>query len=171
MNKKYQADPTKIQTEEKDELNGEILKQYKTPEEYRTGQFKIYDREDGNLNIVMSLGDETINWFIDTEESDDIFELFGKAGKFPAEVADTIQRDKVVDSGEVELGIQRDGYHEYFLEGNKFQTKFHVRYLPVKDKKMWLAWTGYKQTPAKIEGDEGLWNITEDKFAGVKIPN
>lgn len=170
VNKKFQADPTKILSEDEDELNGEILKQYKTPEEYRKGNFKIYDREDGNLNVVMSLGDEKINWFIDIEDSVDIFDLFGKAGKFPARVADTIQRDKVIDSGEVELGIQRNGYHEYFLEGNKFQTKFHVRYLPVKDKKMWLAWTGYKQKPAKIEGDEGLWNIREDKYANAEIP-
>ena len=170
VNKRYQVDPTKILGEEEDELNGEILKQYKTPEEYRKGEFKIYDREDGNLNVVMSLGDETINWFIDTEDSEDIFDLFGKAGKFPAEVAKTIQRDKVIDSGKVELGIQRHGYHEYFLEGNKFQTKFHVRYLPVKDKEMWLAWTGYKQTPAKKEGDEGLWNIYEDKHSKAEIP-
>lgn len=170
VNKKYQVDPSKILLEEEDDLNGEILKQYKTPEKYRTGEFKIYDRDDGNLNIIMSLGDESINWYIDTDKTEDIFELFGKAGKFPAEVASSVQKDKVLDSGKVELGIQRHGYHEYFLEGNKFQTKFHVRYLPVQGKKMWIAWTGYKQTPAKVEGDEGLWNITEDKHSEVKIP-
>lgn len=167
VNKKYQADPTRIAQEEEDL---DILKQYKTPEQYRKGEFKIYDREDGNLNIIMSLGDESINWLVDIENSEDIFDLFGKAGKFPAEVAETSQRDKVVDSGKVELGIQRHGYHEYFLEGNKFQTKFHVRYVPVRNKKMWLAWTGYKQTPANKDGDEGLWDIREDKFSKVKIP-
>ena len=35
---------------------------------------------------------------------------------------------------------------------------------------MWLVWTGYKQKPADKEGDEGVWNIYEDKFSSVKIP-
>ena len=47
------------------------------------------------------------------------FELFGKAGKYPAEVAKTSSREKVVDSGSVKLGVQKEGYHEYFLDGNK----------------------------------------------------
>ena len=47
----------------------------------------------------------------------------------------------------------------------------HFRLLPVDDKEMWLAWTGYRQEPADKEGDEGLWNINEDKFFRIKIPN
>lgn len=144
--------------------------EYKTPEKYREGQFKLYSRKDDNLNMVMKLGDETINWVIDTQNEEEMFDLFGAAGKYPAEVAQNIDREKTVDSGTVKLGIQRDGYHEYFLEGNKFETKFHVRYLPVGDNKMWLAWTGYEQKPADKEGDEGLWNIYEDKFSDKKIP-
>tara|TARA_R100000406_G_scaffold80623_1_gene62015 strand:+ start:9561 stop:12080 length:2520 start_codon:yes stop_codon:yes gene_type:complete len=153
-------------------LHGDaILKaEYKTPEKYREGQFKLYARKDDNLNMVMKLGDETINWVIDTQNEEEMFDLFGAAGKYPAEVAQNIDREKTVDSGTVRLGIQRDGYHEYFLEGNKFETKFHVRYLPVGDNKMWLAWTGYEQKPADKEGDEGLWNIYEDKFSDKKIP-
>ena len=99
-----------------------------------------------------------------------MFDLFGAAGKYPAEVSENVQREKVIDYGKIKLGIQRHGYHEYFLEGNKFETKLHIRYLPVKDKKMWLVWTGYKQKPADKEGDEGVWNIYEDKFSSVKIP-
>ena len=34
---------------------------------------------------------------------------------------------------------------------------------------MWLAWTGFKQEPADKEGDEGLWDIYEDKFAKEKF--
>ena len=26
----------------------------------------------------------------------------------------------------LKLGVQKDGYHEYFLEGNKFETKFTI---------------------------------------------
>ena len=143
---------------------------YKTPEEYREGEFKLYARKDDNLNMVMSLGGETINWLIDTENEEEMFDLFGAAGKYPAEVAQNTDKEKLMDGGKVKLGIQRNGYHEYFLEGNKFETKFHVRYLPVGEEKMWLAWTGYKQKPADKEGDEGLWDIYEDKFSKKKIP-
>jgi|TARA_R100000149_G_C5880723_1_gene145902 hypothetical protein len=157
---------------EDNKLRGEaILKQeYKTPEKYREGEFKLYSRKDNNLNMVMSLGGETINWLIDVQNEEELFDLFGAAGKYPAEVAQNTDNEKVVDSGKVRLGIQREGYHEYFLEGNKFETKFHVRYLPVGENKMWLAWTGYEQKPADKEGDEGLWNIYKDKFSVKKIP-
>lgn len=144
--------------------------EYKTPKQYQEGQFKLYSRKDDNLNMVMNLGKETINWLIDTQNEKEVFDLFGAAGKYPAEVAQNTDNEKVVDRGTVKLGIQRNGYHEYFLEGNKFETKFHVRYLPVGEQKMWLAWTGYEQKPADKEGDEGLWNIYEDKFSEKKIP-
>ena len=127
-------------------------------------------RQDDQVNIVMKLDDETINWLVNTENEEELFDLFGKAGKYPAEVAESFEREKVIDSGEVELGVQRDGYHEYFLKGNKFQTKLHIRLVPVKGVKMWVAWTGYKQEPADKENDKGQWNIYEDKFNSVKIP-
>lgn len=163
-NDKLFAEADKIYQED------DIKKAYKTPEEYQKGQFRIYMRKDNNLNIVMKLGDESINWLIDIENEEELFDLFGKAGKYPAEVAKTIDKEKTIDSGSVKLGIQRHGYHEYFLDGNKFQTKLHVRVIPVKGNKMWLAWTGFKQKPADQEGDEGIWNIYEDKFSSMEIP-
>jgi hypothetical protein len=147
-----------------------ISKAYKTPDKYQSGQFKIYSREDDNINIVMKLGDESINWNVDLDNQKELFDLFGKAGKYPAEVARSFEREKVIDSGKVKLGVQRHGYHEYFLEGNKFETKLHLRVVPVKGKKMWLAWTGYKQAPADEESDEGIWNIYEDKNNKLTIP-
>jgi len=147
-----------------------VLKAYKTPEEYRKGDFKIYLREDDNLNFTISVGGETMHWYIELNEEDNIFDLFGKAGKYPAEVSKNVSKDKIIDSGKIELGLQRHGYHEYFLEGNKFETKLHIRVLPVKDKKMWLAWTGFKQTPADKDNDEGIWNIYEDRFNELTIP-
>jgi len=147
-----------------------MLKSYKTPEEYRSGEFKIYMRKDNNLNIVMKLGDESINWLVDIQDEEELFDMFGKAGKYPAEVAKTIDKEKTIDTGKVKLGVQRHGYHEYFLEGNKFETKLHIRVLPVKDKKMWLAWTGYEQKPVDEEEDKGIWNIYEDKFNYIDIP-
>jgi hypothetical protein len=35
---------------------------------------------------------------------------------------------------------------------------------------MWLAWTGFKQTPADKDNDEGIWNIYEDRFNELTIP-
>ena len=161
--KKLFADNDKI-------LMDTIKKEYETPEKYRSGEFKIYLRDDDNLNIVMKLGDESINWMVRLDSQDDVFELFGKAGKFPAIVAKNISKRKLIDSGDVKLGVQKEGYHEYFLDGNKFETKLHVRMLEVKGKRMWLAWTGYEQKPADTDSDRGLWNIYEDKYSSLKLP-
>ena len=159
------ANPTKI-------MQGEdIKKEYKTPNEYREGEFKIYSRQDNQINIVMKLGDETINWLVNIQDEEELFDLFGKAGKYPAEVARSFEREKIIDSGEVELGVQTHGYHEYFLKGNKFETKLHIRVIPVKGQRMWLAWTGFKQEPADKDSDKGIWNIYEDKFKGTRIPS
>jgi hypothetical protein len=143
--------------------------EYKTPLEYRKGGFKIYSRKDDDLTLVIKLEDMTLYWTIDINSDDDIFNLFGKASKFPAEVATTVDTEDIIDEGDIELGLQRHGYHEYFLKGNKFETKIHFRVLPIDDKKMWLAWTGYKQEPADISGDEGIWNINEDKHHKLLI--
>jgi ATP-dependent DNA ligase/cation transport regulator ChaB len=162
--KKLYAEDDKIMQE------GDILKEYKTPKEYQQGKFKLYLRDDDNLNLVIKLKDESINWLIDLEDDGDIFELFGKAGKFPAMVANNISKRKIIDEGEVRLGVQKHGYHEYFLEGNKFETKFNIRKIKVDNKDMWLAWSGYKQSPADEKDDAGLWNIYEDRNKELPLP-
>ena len=149
---------------EHDILEKDVIKaEYKTPKEYRKGEFKIYHKDNGNLSVMFQLDKETIGWEIDIEEEDDIFSLFGKSGKFPAQIENRFQKGKLVDSGNVELGVQRHGYHEYILEGNKFDTKFHVRVIPVEDKEKWLAWTGIEEKPVDPETDDGVWDITKDK--------
>ena len=159
--KKFMADSDKIMLSEEE---------YKTPSEYREGQFKVYSRKDDDLTFAIKLSDETMYWTIDVNSDDDIFDLFGKAGKYPAEVATTVSSDsKVIDEGDITLGVQRDGYHEYFITGNKFETKVHFRVVPVDDKEMWLVWTGYKQEPADTAGDEGVWNINNDKYVKLLI--
>tara|TARA_R110000744_G_scaffold129319_1_gene236711 strand:+ start:61 stop:2583 length:2523 start_codon:yes stop_codon:yes gene_type:complete len=162
--KKLYSDDDKIMQEEN------ILKEYKTPKEYQEGDFKLYLRDDDNLNLVIKLKDESINWLIDLDKSEDIFELFGKAGKFPAMVANNISKRKILDEGKVRLGVQKHGYHEYFLEGNKFETKFNIRRLKAEGTEMWLAWSGYKQSPADSEDDMGLWNIYEDRHKKLPLP-
>ena len=42
--------------------------------------------------------------------------------------------------------------------------------LEAEGKTMWLAWTGYKQKPADKEGDAGLWNIYEDRYRKIGLP-
>ena len=162
--KKLYSEDDKIMQE------GDILKEYKTPKEYQEGNFKLYLRDDENLNLVIRLEDETLNWLIDLEKDDDIFDLFGKAGKYPAQVAQNISKKKIIDSGKIKLGVQKNGYHEYFLNGNKFETKLHLRVIEAEDKTMWLAWTGYKQTPADTDSDAGLWDITEDRYSKLPLP-
>ena len=149
---------------------GDILKAYKTPKDYQQGKFKLYLRDDDNLNLVIKLKDESINWLIDLETSDDIFDLFGKAGKFPAMVANNISKRKIIDEGDIKLGVQKHGYHEYFLKGNKFDTKFNIRKIKADDKDMWLAWSGYKQTPVDEDTDAGVWNIYEDRYKELPLP-
>ncbi|MAD48281.1 MAG: hypothetical protein CMQ53_02895 [Gammaproteobacteria bacterium] len=169
---KISADNDKIMQEE--EIKKEDIKavdgEYKTPPELREGIFKLYAREDDNLTLAIKLKTENMFWTINIENEKEMFDLFGAAGKYPAEVAKTVPKGKVVDSGKIRLGIQRDGYHEYFLEGNKFETKMHYRVLKVDGEQMWLAWTGFKQTPADKEGDEGKWNIYEDRYNKLPLP-
>lgn len=166
LNNKLHSDPSIKLADAED-----IKKAYKTPEEYRKGQFKIYNREDNNIHFSISVNKENLNWTIDLEGEDELFDLFGAAGKYPAEVSKNIERGKVIDSGDIELGVQKDGYHEYFLKGNKFETKLHIRVIPIDNKPMWLAWTGYKQEPADTEGDTGKWNIYDDRYNKLSIPD
>ena len=148
-----------------------IEKEYKTPKEYRYGDFKLYRKDNENLSLLFSINKETIGWEIGIEGEEDIFSLFGKSGKFPAQVETRFDKGKLIDSGKVELGVQRDGYHEYILEGNKFDTKFHVRVIPVDGKDIWLAWTGMETEPVDSDSDDGVWDITKDKFVKLQIRN
>ena len=86
--------------------------EYKTPEEYRNGKFKLYKRKDENLSLTFLLDDTKIGWEIQIDSDDNIFDLFGKAGKYPAQVQTTVSKEKLIDEGDVELGVQRHGYHE-----------------------------------------------------------
>lgn len=144
--------------------------EYKTPPELREGEFKLYSREDDNVTLAIKLKTENMFWTINIEDEEELFDLFGAAGKYPAEVAKTVPKGKLIDSGKIRLGIQRDGYHEYFLEGNKFETKMHYRVIEVDGESMWLAWTGFKQEPADKDGDKGKWNIYEDRYNKLPLP-
>ena len=88
-----------------------------------------------------------------------------------AEEAKVDIETKLVDEGDVELGLQRHGYHEYKIKGNKFDTRLHFRVIETDNKKIWLTWSGYKQEMNKPKDDEGIWDIKEDRYKKLTIPN
>jgi len=135
-----------------------------------TGSYTLKQREDGNLDFIIGLGDTTNAWTIRLEKSEDIYDLFGKSGKYPAMVAKSTGEGKTIDEGELKFGMQKDGYHEYRLDGNKFRTRMHFRVIPVNEKRTWLAWTGKKQDMLTNKGDDDLRDITKDKFAELPFP-
>tara|TARA_R110000824_G_scaffold88957_4_gene218438 strand:+ start:302 stop:2869 length:2568 start_codon:yes stop_codon:yes gene_type:complete len=133
------------------------------------GKFTVFLRKDDNLNLVIHINDEKIAWLIDIDNEEDIFNLFGKAGKYPAQVSESIDTHKVLDEGKIILGVQKDGYHEYKLMGNKFETRMHFRVVPIEDEDRWIVWTGYKQQMLQDDEDEGIWDITEDRYKKLTL--
>ena len=136
---------------------------YKTPENYRNGKFKLYKRKDENLSLTFLLDDVKIGWEIQIESDDNVFDLFGKAGKYPAQVQTTVSKEKLIDEGDVKLGVQRHGYHEYFLKGEKFDTKLHLRVVDMKDQKQWIAFSSFVKEAVEPSSDDGIWDIREDE--------
>jgi len=155
---------------EKDKFKVEedIIAKYETPEETRDAKFKLYQREDGDLQFLIQT-DKLLAWTIKINTVDDIFNLFGKSKRFPARVESKMSRDKLIDQGKLELGVQRHGYHEYMLSGNKFNTKLHFRVLPIKDENYWLAFTGTETKPVNEASDDGVWDITHDKYNNLSF--
>ncbi len=145
-----------------------IIAKYKTPEDIRYGKFKIYQREDENLQFLIQTN-KLLAWTIKINSVDDIFNLFGKSKKFPAKIESNISKDRLIDQGKVELGVQRHGYHEYILEGNKFSSKLHFKVLPIKDEQYWLSFTGTQIKPVNEETDDGIWDIYTDKYKNLSF--
>ncbi len=134
-----------------------------TEKEAQTGVFKLFIREDDNLDFIIEINDEKIAWTIDIQNTKDIYNLFGKAGKYPAEVSRGTESKKLLDKGEVEIGVQKHGYHEYRINGDKFDTRLHFRVVPVNEQDTWLVWTGYKEKMLSMKEDKGIWDIREDR--------
>ena len=139
-------------------------------EDKLTGTFEVRQRDDGNLDFIIETDKKRMAWLIDLDKPEDIFDLFGKSGKFPAIVAEKIDSNKLIDKGELVFGVQKDGYHEYRMEGEKFQTRIHFRVVPLNEKNTWLVFTGKKQEMLDPESDEGLIDITKDKYRNLSLP-
>jgi hypothetical protein len=133
------------------------------------GEFTVYLRKDKNLNLVIEVKKEKLAWLIDIENEEDVFNLFGKAGKYPAQVSESIDPHKTLDKGKIVLGVQKDGYHEYKLLGEKFETRMHFRVVPLDGEDKWIVWTGYKQQMLQDDEDKGIWDITEDRYKNLTL--
>ena len=149
---------------EKFTFNSNHISKNTEEEESRVGTFKLMTTEDDNITLVFEVNKTRQAWNIDIEDTEDIFNLFGKAGKFPAEIATRIKGEKLLDKGKIELGVQKDGYHEYRIDGDKFDTRLHFRVVPVNEEDTWLVWTGYKQEMLDIKEDKGKWDLSTDRF-------
>jgi hypothetical protein len=130
-------------------------------------KYEVWKRDDGDLNFIYKVKDREFAWRIEQKETDDIYELFGKAAKYLAQVDKKTDKDKLIDKGNIDLGAQRDGYHEYLLKGDMYKGKFHVRIVPIQKQKKWVAWTGYETKPTDASSDEDLWNIETDKYRNI----
>ena len=131
-------------------------------------KYEIWKREDGDLNFVYNYKGKELSWRIEQEDTEDIYELFGKAGKYRAQLEDKVDKVKLLDKGTLKLGAQRDGYHEYLLDGKMYSGKFHLRVVPIKDRDTWIAWTGYETKPTDDDSDKGMWNIEQDDKRTLK---
>ena len=130
----------------------------------KEGIFKIVKTEDGNIDLIIDVNNKQMAWNINLDDTEDIFNLFGKAGKYPAQIATKVNGGKLLDRGKIELGVQKDGYHEYRINGDKFETRLHFRVVPVKKQDTWLVWTGYKQKMLDDTEDKGVWDLSKDRF-------
>jgi len=140
----------------------DISKEYKVPKEKRKGEFEVHKITDGKTSFVMNIDGKEMGWTIGTEDMEDIFNLFGKTDKFVSQIEEKPSKGKLIDKGLLELGVQRNGYHEYFLNGDKFDTRLHYRVVPIKGEDRWVAFTSVKQSKVPSKTDEGIWNVNDD---------
>jgi len=135
------------------------------------GRFEVRQRDDGNIDFIIETDKDRMAWLIDIDEPTDIYELFGKSGKYPAMVSERIDSTKVLDSGELIFGVQRHGYHEYRMEGDKFQSRIHFRVVPLNEKKSWIVFTGKQQEMLDKEGEDEIIDIQRDKYRNLELPD
>ena len=147
---------------EPEEGDMNISKEYKVPKEKRKGEFEVHKITDGKTSFIMNIDGKEMGWTIGTEDMEDIFNLFGKTDKFVSQIEEKPSKGKLIDKGLLELGVQRNGYHEYFLNGDKFDTRLHYRVVPIKGEDRWVAFTSVKQSKVDSKTDEGIWDVNDD---------
>jgi hypothetical protein len=130
----------------------------------KKAEFTMWLGKNEKIYFIIKHEDFENNWEVDIESKENIYDFLGEAGKYPVSLVSTVEDDMLIDKGNLMLGAQRHGYHEYILNGEDIKSKLHIRFLPVKDEKMWLAWTGYETEPAPESSDDGLNDARGDKY-------
>jgi len=131
--------------------------------------FELWRRKDKDLNFVIKHKGKEMIWRIEQSEDIDMYNLFGKADKFLAQIDTDADKVKLLSKGGAVIGSQRNGYHEYIIDSKMYDGKIHYRVVPFKDKNKWIVWTGYKTKPTDKTSDEGLVNIYDDKYKKLKF--
>tara|TARA_R100000329_G_scaffold138428_1_gene119886 strand:+ start:1177 stop:3267 length:2091 start_codon:yes stop_codon:yes gene_type:complete len=131
--------------------------------------FELWRRKDKNLNFIIKHKGKELVWRIEQDEDIDLYNLFGKADKFLAQIDDSADKVKIISKGGAVIGSQRDGYHEYIIDSKMYDGKIHFRVVPIADSNKWIVWTGYKTKPTSKTSDEGLVNIYDDKYKKLKF--
>jgi len=144
-----------------------LVKDPETIGKMEENTYEIWRREDGDLNFIYQIKEKTFSWRIEQDKIEDMYELFGKAERFLTEYDNKPQKDKKIDEGSIKIGSQRDGYHEYFLKGKMYSGKIHFRVVKIMEEDKWIVFTGYKEEPTDKDSDEGLWDISEDKYINI----
>ena len=75
---------------------------------------------------------------------------------------DVIKRSlKIVDK--LIIAVSNDYSKEYLFEPNidKFETKLHLRVVPLDGKKQWIAFSSFTNKPVEPKSDDGIWDINE----------
>jgi hypothetical protein len=133
--------------------------------------YEVWQREDGDIDFIYQYKDKTFSWRIEQDNVEDVYELFGKATKFLAEINNKVDKIKKLDAGTIKLGAQRDGYHEYLLKGKMYKGKLHLRVVQMMGEDKWIAWTGYETKPTDKDSDDGMWNLDQDKYKSITFSN
>jgi len=132
--------------------------------EEKKAEFTMWLGKNEKIYFIIKHEDFENNWEVDIESKENIYDFLGEAGKYPVSLVSTVEDDMLIDKGNLMLGAQRHGYHEYILNGEDIKSKLHIRFLPVKDEKMWLAWTGYETEPTPESSNDGLNDARGDKY-------
>ena len=141
--------------------NDDMLQKAKS----KKAEFELWTTGNGYLHFLIIYEGKKMCWEIEVKGEKEIYDFLAEAGKYPCKPVKKSNKETLLERGPMVMGAQRKGYHEYILNGKETKTKLHCRYLPVKDKEMWLAWTGYETKPAPKSSDSGLTNIYEDDSA------
>ena len=107
-----------------------------------------------------------MHWRIEQGDSKDLKKLLNENDKFRAMVDDKPEKENVIKKGDIQLGSQRSGFHEYLLKG-ELNSRFLFRVVPIEEKDQWVVFRAEQTELTDDESDEGIWNLNKDRYKSV----